>query len=102
MTKYRVQKDGNGKEWLEYKGWIFWKDVPKPHYDLCSGTDYWDKNLGRITNGFDRFVKEYPDISVYLHEVYWPKMFELMDEAKRYWDDHYKRKYTITTIKEWE
>lgn len=97
QTQYRIREDGFRHRWLEYKGWIFWKPVPIPYYDLALGNDYYDKHKGYLSSGFEWFMKKYPDIRVYLREEYYPKQFELQDDAKKYWDNHDK-KYITKTI----
>ena len=85
-TEYRIRQNGFGRRWLEYKDVLGWKPVPTPYYDIASGRMYCNEYNGWLGNSFEWFVKEYPDINVYLEKSYKPEQEILEKRAKEYWE----------------
>ena len=98
-TKYRIRKSGLGMRWLEYKNFLFWHRVPRPYFDRICGRDLDEYNYqGSIISEFDWFIKEYPDIKIYLKNEYEPKQKKLEDSVNNYWKEYRNREEEVTYL----
>ena len=97
-TKYRVRQTGFGREWLEYKQFLFWHPVPIPYCHNVYYRELCDASNGWQGNNFECFIKTYPDIKVYLRNEYYPEQAKLEKQADEWNREYDKRSISIRRL----